>query len=262
MVIEIDDMCFEVGTAWEELSLVQLREMVRVSAVGKDAMTRGAWEYLIRTWLGADWEWWKKLRLSVDVWEWLKVEVSWIWEERLQRQPFVFFEHGGIKYYLPGEDLGLSAAIDVSMGAAYMMAVAEGDVEAVDWLMAVFCREERKDIGVFRESEDWNGDVREVYSDERCRLRAEVFAGLDVGVKLVVVKYLEGIMVSFLDGYRELFGSGDEEPRYGDGRGWLFVLKGVAKSGYFRSLEEVWRSSAGLVWGLMLDDVLDNKKAK
>jgi hypothetical protein len=262
MQIELQDRVFEVPLGWKDCTKGALVEMVKASAVGIGHMSRVRWEHLIRCWLGADWQWWKGLKLNVNAWEVLKLEVSWVFEERLLVQPFVFFEHGGVKYYLPEGDLNVSAAIDVSMGAIHLMQIAEGNMGSVDWLLAVFCRPERRDLKRFRVSEDWNGDVREVYQDEHVRLRALAFANLDEVVKVIVLKYLEGLHLQFFEEYGELFGKDDKEPRYGDGRGWLYVLKNVAKANYFRSLDEVWRSSAGLVWGLMLDDALDGKEEK
>ena len=65
-------------------------------------------------------------------------------------------------------------------------------------------------------------------------------------------------MLDFLRNYDRIFGgSATEEPRYPDGRGWIMLLKNVAKESHFGDFDRVCRQPAHLVWAAMLDDVLN-----
>ena len=129
--------------------------------------------------------------------------------------------------------------------------------------MAVFLKPERKDLKAFRKSDEWDGDVREPYNEQRVIERAELFKGLDFGLKVAFLQWFEAEFTAFVENYSDVFGKGkDDEQRYEDGRGWVMLLKHVATKGYFGNLAGVHRTNAHVVWSYLLDDVLDSKVIK
>ena len=64
----------------------------------------------------------------------------------------------------------------------------------------------------------------------------------------------------FLREYGELFGTGSKDVRYDDGRGWLMLLKNVAKQGHFGDFDKVCGQPAHLLFATLLDDLLDQQE--
>lgn len=232
----------------------------RLSCLGAAEMKREGYELLIKNLLGASDKFWEKLVLGLDEWESLKNLASWVFETPLDVKPFDFLRVGRKKYYLPEPEFGFARALEISMGSVYMTQYANGDIEALDWLLAVFCRE-KSGFSLLKTSRRPSVTMgRVMYRDEDVEPRALDLAKAEGWERAVAGKYIIARLTAFYENYKEMFG-GDDLPKYGDGSGWLYVLKNVAKAGYFRSVDEVGQSEAAFVWGLMLDDTLDQKRA-
>lgn len=254
---------FMLPECFDECSDAQKKVLVVCGIVGEERRNRAFWELVIRTGLGCDDGVWRKLVLSLEQWDLLKRLMAWVFVDRVRRRPFGYIDWKGVRYWAMKEGFDDSDAIEVSVGAMYFLALtneSNPDYGMIELLMAVFIRPERKDLKRFRASEEWDGDVREPYNEQRVIERAEVFRDLDFGVKVLFLQWFEAEFMAFTEVYRDVFGKGrDEEQRYDDGRGWVMLLKHVATKGYFGNLAGVHRTNVHDVWSYLLDDVLDSK---
>ena len=85
--------------------------------------------------------------------------------------------------------------------------------------------------------------------------RAESLVMLELAVKVAILSYFEVQARFFLEQYEGLFG-GDSEPLYGDGRGWIILLKNIAKGGHFGGFDQVGKQYAHLAYAAALDDAI------
>ena len=132
---------------------------------------------------------------------------------------------------------------------------------ALAQLIATLCRPRRPDWRKFQRSADWSGDVREPFNQARMQERATQLVDLPLNTKLVILDYFERTNNAFLADYGELFG-GSKEPRYQDGRGWVMLLKNVARQQTFGDYEKVCTMPAHLLFATLLDDLLDQQQAE
>lgn len=201
-----------------------------------------------------DWDQW---RISKAEWAMVKKQVQWVFTKPDDR-PFLSFIHDGIEYILPEENFADTTALELSMSFIAFTDFAdpdEPDTTALDRLIATLCRPIRKDLDGFRVSDEWTGDEREVFNEARMIKRSEHLASLPMEMKIVILTYFEVQSQLFLEQYEGLFG-GHGEPRYGDGRGWIMLLKNIAKEGHFGNFDQVGRQYAHLVYAAALDDTI------
>lgn len=209
-------------------------------------------------------KWWDNLKVSIEQFEELKNFTTWA-AVKPETRPFDSFEHKGVRYIVVEDRfLNVSAAEWVE-GIMDFLALASEEGEGsgtTDILISNFCRPVRADLQIFRQSDNWNGDTREVYNRQKAMERAGQLSDLDVGVKIQIIWWLETLMRNFFAEYEDLFtGSGsDEPPRYPDGRGYLMLLKNVAKQGYLGDFDRVTNTDISTVFALLLDEVYDNEK--
>lgn len=198
---------------------------------------------------------WALWVMNAAEWQMLKEQILWVFTAPVER-PFPSFEHDGLTYILPEESFADTTAMELSMAFIAFTDFAdpeEPDPEALNRLISTLCRPARRDVEVFRGSPDWNGDDREPFNEARMMKRAESIASLSLPMKIVILSYFEQQSKLFLEQYEGLFG-GDSQPRYADGRGWLMLLKNIAKEGHFGDFDQVGKQYAHLVYASALDD--------
>ncbi|GAB3767837.1 hypothetical protein GCM10028818_01310 [Spirosoma horti] len=252
---------------WSELTKEQYIQLIMCPRLKAD----GSYETLeneaaaCRVWLGMSPKVWAELVLSNWQWGQLRQQFSWLFTTVPQGKPPIdTFFHKGANYHLPAMDFADTTAIELSYANMAYVAFAnpeQPEPEALDRLIAILCRPRRDDLRKFQKSRDWNGDVREPFSEPRMIEHAKALNSLDMSMKLVILDYFERSNNGFLENYGELFG-GKREPRYGDGRGWVMLLKNVAKEGHFGDFDKVCSTPAHLLFASLLDDMLDSQEAQ
>jgi hypothetical protein len=254
---------FRVPEGFDECDDAQRNLLLVCGLVPEERRERSFWELVIRSGLGCDVRFWDKLVLSLDQWAMLKDCMKWIFSDRIRKRPYEYLDVGGVRYWAMKDGFDDTDAVEISVAAMYFMKLNdenEPDFGMVEMLMGVFLRPERRDLKEFRLSDEWNGDCREIYNEQRVIERAEIFKGLEFGVKVAFLQWFEAEFTYFIECYKDVFGKGSEnDARYDDGRGWMLLLKHVAQKGYFGGIAGVHRTNAHVVWSYLLDDVLDSK---
>lgn len=270
--IEFASRKYLVAETWSELTSDQYQQLIMCPRLPAD----GSYETLdneaaaCRVWLRMSPKRWAELSLANWQWGQLRQQFNWLFTTApTGKPPINSFIHTDpdrrlITYYLPANEFADTSAVELSYANMAYLAFAnpdEPDPVALDRLVATICRPRRADWRKFQQSADWNGDVREPFNEARMVERARQLAGLDLTMKLLVLDYFERMNNGFLTEYGELFGP-DKQPRYGDGRGWVMLLKNVAKKGYLGDFDKVCQTPAHLLFATMLDDLLDDQEAE
>ncbi|GAB3886109.1 hypothetical protein [Spirosoma agri] len=270
--IEFGSKTYRVAENWSELTPDQYKELIMCPRLKAD----GSFETLdneaaaCRAWLGMSPKVWANLQLAHWQWGQLRSQFGWLFTTKPEGKPPVSsFVHKGpgrraVNFHLPADGFADTTAVELSFANMAYLNFAnpqEPTPEALDQLIATLCRPRRADWRKFQKSNNWNGDVREPFNESRMVARAKDLASLDVSLKLVVLDYFERMNNQFLEQYGELFGS-DRQPRYGDGRGWVMLLKNVAKESHFGDFDKVCQTPAHLLFASMLDDLLDAQDAE
>ncbi len=258
---------YQVAETWSELTPEQYRQLImcpRLSANGSyDTIENEA--AACRVWLGMSPKNWAALQLAHWQWGQLRQQCAWLFKTTpTGKPPIDTIAAGGLTYHLPANEFADTSAVELSYANIAYLAFAnpdEPDPSALDRLVATLCRPRRTDWRKFQKSANWNGDVREPFNEARMIEHAKKLARLDLPMKLLVLDYFERMNNAFLTEYGELFGA-DKQPRYGDGRGWVMLLKNVAKQGYLGDFDKVCQTPAHLLFATMLDDMLDAEDAK
>ena len=261
--VEIGPKTYRVAENWSELSQAQYSQLIACPRLNdREHRTVDNEAAACLAWLGMGRKTWESLVLAPWQWGQLRQQFTWLFETRpTGKPPISVFLHKGINYHLPNDGFSDTTAVEVAFANMAFVDFAhpdEPDPTALDRLIATLCRPRRADLKKFQRSQDWNGDVREVFTEQRTTERAIALVDLDMAIKLVVLDYFERMNAEFLTQYGELFGQkGRSEVRYNDGRGWIMLLKNVAKEGHFGDFDKVCQQPAHLLFATLLDDLLD-----
>lgn len=265
--IEFSNKQYRVAENWNELTPKQYQKLIMCPRLPAD----GSFETIdneaaaCQVWLGMSPKMWADLTLTPWQWGQLRQQFAWLFKTAPSGKPPIdVFFHNGVNYHLPAPEFGDTSALELSYANIAYLAFAhpeDPDPDALDRLVATICRPRREDWRKFQKSVDWNGDIREPFNDQRMIERAKQLSHLDMTLKLVILDYFERTNNAFLSEYGELFGA-DRQPRYGDGRGWVMLLKNVAKEGHFGDFDKVCQTPAHLLFASMLDDLLDSHEAQ
>jgi hypothetical protein len=271
--LEFNNSTYKVAQNWSELTPEQYLLLIMCPRLEAD----GSYDTLdneaaaCRVWLGMSPKKWAALELAHWQWGQLRQLFGWLFTTRPQGKPPIdTFSQKGVNYHLPAADFSDTTAVELAfVNMAYVEFASPVDEanpddtklkqQALDRLIATLCRPRRADWRKFQKSADWNGDVREPFSETRMVERAKALAGVDLNMKLLILDYFERSNNDFLENYGELFGA-DKQPRYDDGRGWLMLLKNVAKEGHFGDFDKVCQQPAHLLFASLLDDLLDRQE--
>ncbi|KAA9346319.1 hypothetical protein [Larkinella humicola] len=189
----------------------------------------------------------------------------WIWKERLQHKPLDWFEVDGVRYHLPDPHYSNTSAIEIAMANMHYLAYTRPENPnsmAVYALIATLCRPVRKDAETFRQSADWNGDLREEFNSVLADERARKFQKLSIGQVMAVLKYFEWMNNRFFESYQDVYDSdeSDEPPLYKNGEGILTSLMDIAKLGVFGNFDQVCKQNVHTVWIFLRDNNLKIKR--
>ncbi len=265
--IEIGAKTYKVAENWHELTSEQYKNLIACPRLkSKEYRTVDNEAAACYAWLGMGAQGWHDLVLAPWQWGQLRNQCAWLFDTSpTGKPPLDVFVHKGINYHLPADNFANATAIEIAYANMTYLAFAHPDSPdqlALDQLVAILCRPRRVDLKKFQHSKEWNGDIRAEFTEQRMNEAATAFADLDVQIKLVVLDYFERMNNEFLTQYGELFGqNGRAEVRYGDGRGWIMLLKNVAKEGHFGDFDKVCQQPAHLFFATLLDDMLDAQAA-
>lgn len=116
---------------------------------------------------------------------------DWVWEHPYEGRPFELFEHGGITYYTPLENLRVTSFAEYLTGVVYLFqAYYDTDTPrelSAARLMATLCRPSPITLNPL--APDWSGDYREPFNEHVVEVRAKLLLDLPVGILAAVVQY-------------------------------------------------------------------------
>lgn len=113
----------------------------------------------------------------------------------------------------------------ISADHAFQNAV-YGDKDSFYLLASILYRPKRIDLSLFKESEKWNGDVREPFNLERSKERMYLFKRLPFEFIIAIFIYYKSFRVHRLEGFEDLFkGSAKKSKR---DIGWFAVALELA----------------------------------
>ncbi|TDB69114.1 hypothetical protein [Arundinibacter roseus] len=254
-----------VPEGWHECSSEHWGSLIAFSRLQPDERTPEIVELAAQYWLMLTPQEWSSWLLDACQWEAMQSLFAWVFSPPTTR-PFESFVHEGISYHVFEENFTDTKALELSVALMEYMALVdphEPDLSAYERILATLCRPTRRDLIDFQQSDDWDGDVREPYNEARTADRGNKLTSLPETIKLALFDYFERSILEFLKNYERIFGgSATEEPRYPDGRGWIMLLKNVAKESHFGDFDRVCRQPAHLVWAAMLDDVLNTEETQ
>lgn len=267
--VQIDKVEFEWPESYQELDFSTRVEVAKL-ATGLTAFSGAdsvlVWREIFRQICMATWrnrqrsfrKWWWRLQVSYEQFEELRQLTIWV-NEKPQGQPFDYFDYMGERYYvLPERFENVSAAEWVECIMDFIaLGSGEDSSTSLDILISNFCRPQREDLQDFKRSDKWNGDIREVYNRQKALERAKLLRNLDSGIKIQLLWWYEAQITSFFEEFEDLFKGGGGEPRYPDGRGYLVLLKNVAKQAYMGNFEAVCNTEVITVFAMLTDEVYD-----
>ena len=259
--IHIGKSTYKVAENWSELTPEQVLNLIVCTRL-KDCRTTDSEAAACRIWLNISPKKWRKMVLAHYQWGALVKAFDWLFTTRPTGQPLRSFFHEGINYHLPADDFADTDAIDLAYANMAYLEFSQpdnSDLSALDRLIATLCRPMRPDWRQFKMSPHWDGDLREEFNEQLMIDRAQSLARLELNAKILILDYFERMNEAFLTEFGEIFG-GTGEPRYGDGRGWIMMLKNVARQGTFGNFDQVCRTPASLLFASVLDDVLQQQE--
>ncbi|GAB3903863.1 hypothetical protein GCM10028803_32980 [Larkinella knui] len=107
----------------------------------------------------------------------------------------------------------------------------------------------RKDAETFRQSADWNGDLREEFNSVLADKRTRRFQKMSIGQVMAVLKYFEWMNKRFYKAYQDVYDSDepDEQPLYKNGERILTSLMDIAKLSVFGNFDQVCKQNVHTV---------------
>jgi hypothetical protein len=259
--IHLGKSTYQVAENWTELTPDQLLHLIVCPRL-KDSRTTENEAAACQIWLTISPKKWRKTVLAPFQWGALVKQFEWLFTTRPTGKPIRSFFHEGLNYHLPADDFADTDAIDLAYANMAYLEFSrpdETDRSALDRLIATLCRPMRTDWRGFQKSGAWDGDLREEFNEQLMLERARSLATLELNAKVLMLDYFERMNETFLREFGEIFG-GTGEPRYQDGRGWIMLLKNVAKSGTFGTFDQVCHTPATLLFAAVLDDVLQQQE--
>ena len=256
-ILTYKNKTYQAPANWAECQPEMVAKLIVFSRLSPKDITDEIFEMLIQIAFDIPTRAWANWTMTPMEWEMLKNQVKWIFTAPVDR-PFLSFKHEGADYILPEENFADTTTLELSMAFIAYTDFAdpdEPDPKALDRLISTLCRPARPDLKAFLKSPDWTGDDREPFNEARMMKRSAALASLDMQMKMVILSYFEVQAKSFLEQYEGLFG-GDAQPRYGDGRGWIMLIKNIAKEGHFGDFDSVGKQYAHLVYAAALDDTI------
>ena len=260
--VQFDDKVFQMPECWQECSMEQIKVLATFTQVPKDAVGRAEQEFIVEKLLGCGAEFWEELTLEIQQWHQLLKITGFVTDSRIEHFPFAI-KHKDIELFVFQEGFADTDAVDLAWANMQYLAFVNPEnpnLEALDELIATLCRPKRKDLKAFKESKDWDGDVREPYNGQRVKARAKQLKDLSFGLKIAILQYFEAQNRVFLEHYSQMLGNDGREPRYDNGMGWVTMLMSVAEKGTFGNFESVCFQNVHLIWAKCLDETLEAKE--
>lgn len=262
-ILNYKNKTYQAPASWKECTPAQVAELIPFTRLAPGDITDEIFEMVVQLAFQIPVIIWATWTMNAKEWAMLKDQVKWIFTAPEDR-PFLSFEHQGVSYILPEENFADTTALELSMAFIAYMDFAdpdEPDPTALDRLISTLCRPARPDLKAFLKSPEWTGDDREPFNEARMMKRAGQLASLDMQMKTVILSFFEVQAKAFLEQYESLFG-GDGQPRYADGRGWIMLLKNIAKEGHFGTFDQVGAQYAHLVYASALDDTITAEETR
>lgn len=201
--------------------------------------------------------------------------LDWVWQCPYEGRPFERFEHGGITYYTPLENLRVTSFAEYLTGVVYLFqAYYDTDTPrelSAARLMATLCRPPLviPTPGGNLPPPDWSGDYREPFNEHVVEVRAKLFLDLPVGILAAVVQYFVDELRWLYDHYdvfddpppKKSNQSPDAETEEFDWRARLMAMKNlryvVAEENILGNVNDVMKANVNDVF-----DALERLKSK
>ena len=259
VIIKHQGHTFNAPETWAECNQTQLAALYPCTHILEKDISDSIRQAVAQIWLGASDEVWKKIFLTHFQWAELQKQFDWVFQKPTGKI-VDSFTHEGQTYLLPEEDFENTSSLELAMSMMYWTDFAkptDPDPKALNKLIGTLCRAQRPDSEAWQTSPDFDGDLRLKYNEVNALRVADSLETLPIGLKMVFLDYFTQMAERFLDNYEEIFGNdGKNEPLYDDGRGWLMLLKDVAKEGHFGTFDAVGKQPAHLLFTSILDDTL------
>lgn len=279
--IQIDADFFYLAECWDDLCAAVLPEVIYLSVILPQVDDVNGWSRMVclclctnEKHIHAVEKWWKNLRLHPDDFQKLKELCAWAIDTRCLRKPYDKLRVGSMDFLLPNPDIDNYSFIEIAMAGVKLDAMrslnmvdGEPDSEHAEELacdfMSVWLRQKEHWIALERKkrSTSWNGDMRRDFAESKLAELSKRLRKMSVFKKVVVLRYLQDIFIEFIEDFKDVFGTDKKnEPRYPDGRGWLFVPKPLIEKGVVRDIDAAYAKSSGEVFGWLRDISLDVKE--
>lgn len=259
--IQIGSARYNKADTWAEVAPIYIGRLLLLARFDQADRVRPIWEEIVRICLNMPVKNWEKLTLSIEQWKTLKAECAWVFTEPVSKtQPYKYFVHKKVVYYLPDSNHDTTTALEIAWANMYYLQFAHPanpDLSALDRLIATLCRPQRHDWNAFKKHPNFNGDRREPFNDFLTTQRALQLSDLPIETRVAILTFFQANNNDFMEEFEEMFGKPDGPPRYGNGEGWLTMIKNIAKTGTFGNFDAVCSQPARLVWLFALDDKLD-----
>ncbi len=157
---------------------------------------------------------------------------DWIDEELPCKVVIPSFEHKGVMYYAPKENIKTSCIAEYIYASNCLRAIAEGKENYIKNLVACLYRPKDKK---HKMNKSTVADLREKFDTDVLQERLPALQDLDFRKQVAILFYFVSVQKYFQDKFIEVF----EETGEGksDGLGWQGVLMTVAENGIFGDLE-------------------------
>jgi hypothetical protein len=184
---------------------------------------------------------WKKTVQITNV-QWVDIlpHLNWCLEvPKFAGNPILTYRHWFRKYVGPAGKLKHSSIEEmISADNAFVSASNKKDPEMLFLLAAILYRPVRKDLAEFRNSTEWNGDVREPFNMSRSRERVKYFKKLPAHFITYCFLYYWDFRENHLLKFKRVFPK-KEQKGSGTNRGWAGTLLELSHLPVFGNIDQL-----------------------
>ncbi len=177
---------------------------------------------------------------------------EWFFNDISGRSILREFQHQGIKYLLPEDNLIKESILSYAFADNYFNEfVSTGDHKYLLLMIACVARQER--TGNYKDDPAWEGDNRELFSTERTNDRAASFVTLDTRIVNTILLYFMGSKKYIHEQYAVIFNKPEKKAESVEARkasfgqkkipkpdfGWLGIIYELAEMGTFGNFDSV-----------------------
>ncbi|WP_375445752.1 hypothetical protein [uncultured Fibrella sp.] len=265
--IDLDGVRYNLPERWKDVDLERLPRLIELIFLTPESGKM--YHALIQLALNIRPKVWRKLhqahfserlsetvkRKNAEVLHLLLQQLSWLFTEPMDQQPFESLQVGKEAWLLPEPEFvtmsyGEMTDLYVHLNG-FIQQQPAGD-ERLDYLVATACRPRRAQG--YTTDPDWNGDHREVYNEFIVRDRVATVSGLDFSLKMAVLLYVASTFKDVLSRYvlfdrpsvsdATTVGIPDETGEAYIGQGFIRNQHLLAEKGIFGTMKQTQAANA------------------